>query len=239
GVAKKVKRRAAVHRDETPHSLGRRSGMMVEPRSHKELSHSIDVILGRETPHRGGSMGGPPRDHEGRPPTMEEETLAGESRVMVGRHRRIRTNFKAEQLEELENAFQASHYPSVHAREQLAAHTHLSETKIQIWFQNRRAKWRRCEGGPNTHPCGPPCSKQDTSIYGHPPLRAHWLPPTNHPPVHRGAFLAIGLGYSSVSAYLHHTNQTGPLTEPDWTSDRTSLDLGQNQSGTLVDLQPS
>ncbi|XP_048964878.1 arginine-fifty homeobox-like [Canis lupus baileyi] len=69
--------------------------------------------------------------------------MADQQAAKPKKRSRERTSFTSYQKAELEALFNLTQFPDYVTQELLASKIHLQYTVVQVWFKNRRVKWRK------------------------------------------------------------------------------------------------
>ncbi|ELW61473.1 Double homeobox protein 4-like protein 4 [Tupaia chinensis] len=104
---------------------------------------------------RQARLGSPGSPGEGQPQQRPEQAPSWTPGCVPKEGRRKRTAISASQTRILVQAFEGNRFPGIATRERLAQQTGLPESRIHIWFQNRRARHPgRSPGAPANSPAG-------------------------------------------------------------------------------------
>ncbi|CAI5653357.1 unnamed protein product [Oreochromis niloticus] len=128
--------------------------------------------------------------------------------------RRKRTSFSKEHVELLRATFETDPYPGITIRESLSQTTGLPESRIQVWFQNRRARTLKSKGSSKAQsPAQCPQACRHTQAYG--PQMQQVLNNGQFPPAFNatGAYGQCGVSYGIEPGGSMGSNPSSNLWE--------------------------
>ncbi|KAF5917026.1 hypothetical protein HPG69_013950 [Diceros bicornis minor] len=145
-----------------------------------------------------------------------ERLLTGQAEMAAAppdkpkRRSRERTSFTPDQKAELEALFSLTKFPDYATQELLASKIHLQFTVVQVWFKNRRVKWRKSERK----------EQEGLPTHAHPAKRRRTTAPRDL--VNRGPVLPR---FSDPQSTPLPDQSEDCIGNPDWTSPQRDSEL--------------
>ncbi|XP_033745557.1 homeobox protein prophet of Pit-1-like [Pecten maximus] len=137
-----------------------------------------------------------------------------------------RTNYSPSQVQALEKVFHENPYPDSERMEEMSRELGIAETKIKVWFQNKRARWRkrvqddkrmmpydhRAFPSPFMSPLSPVMSP--VGSYGYLPGSPILGSPSSPSQVVPGPMMSFPRPSTSPNSPLANQKQPSPMTPP-------------------------
>ncbi|CAG2194840.1 unnamed protein product [Mytilus edulis] len=174
-MLKQQKRKASPSDGESERSCEEDEIDVVNDRKSPDNNREIDSSMSTnntsvlESPSTGSSNNSSPASISTHSPLSSDSSVK----------KKVRTNYSPSQVQALEKIFHENPYPEPETMEMLASDLNIPEAKIKVWFQNKRARWRR-RAAENPHPAYmTPMSPMMSPMHA-----SYGMVPHHHPMLH-------------------------------------------------------
>ncbi|XP_076980878.1 double homeobox protein B-like isoform X2 [Tamandua tetradactyla] len=145
---------------------------------------------------------------------VQDQPLLKTQEYLAAGHRRNRMYMTRSQISILVQAFEKNQFPGIATREELAKETGIPESRIQIWFQNRRARHqKRNKGEPvNSLPDAPNTRKeltvqQQQNDHSPVPSRSQNSSPTNSLTINQNSCILLYTSFVPLDPFVDDVSQ--------------------------------